>query len=238
MTTAQLSKDTGTTGFIPHTEPIPGYVSSQQLHDSLVYSEDGPTGHSVLWAEQLSTLMHHRVTTDSSFNQVDAIWMREGTVVFVQVKVLTPDAEPEPIRPVEAVVNDLRARLGMSVEDMATMCGVGRRQLYNLMSGSSTSTGHEAHIRRLAHLVDQLSAIVDGSPQRLRSIALHPIDGTTFYEAAQAQDPEQMDAVTQQLLQAIDAGKLSGVVNRPSPRSRAHMRPGTLAELYGDDDTA
>jgi transcriptional regulator with XRE-family HTH domain len=239
MTTVERPLDAGTVSGESRLHRIPGWVSTQQLLESPVYFDTGPTGRSVLWPEQLSTLMFETATTDPGFNRVDLVWMREGTVVFVEIKASTASTQFDNSVPaLDELVTELRARLGMSVDDVAAMCGVGRRQLYNLMSGSSTRTSQEAHIRRLAALVDQLWSVVDRSPQRLRSIALHPIDGTTLYEAAVARDPAQMSSLSRHLIEAVEAGRLRGAIRRPSPRRRRHARPGAIAELYGDDHDA
>jgi transcriptional regulator with XRE-family HTH domain len=240
MSTMDLARDAGTISGVARGRRIPGWVSSQQLLGSPVYFDAGPTGRSVLWPEQLSTLMFEAATTDPGFNRVDLVWMGdEGTIVYVEISAPALSAEAEiSVPPLDEVVTELRARLGMSVDDVAAMCGVGRRQLYNLMSGSTTRTSQEAHIRRLAAHVDALWQAVDGSPQRLRSIALHPVDGTTFYEAAVAHDSTRMSLLARDLVDAVEAGQLRGAIRRPSPRRRRQARPGAIAELYGDDHDA
>jgi transcriptional regulator with XRE-family HTH domain len=239
MTTTEAVHDAGTASAVSRPPRIAGWLSSEQLMESPVYFEAGPTGRSVIWPEQLSTLMVEEATTDPGFNAVDLAWVGEGTIVYVEIKIAVGPAELETsVRPFNDLVTDLRARLGMSVDDVAAMCGVGRRHLYNLMSGSSTRTSQEAHIRRLADLVDQLWNAVEASPQRLRSIALHPIEGTTFYDAAVAHDWELMTSLSHRLVEALEGGRLHGAIRRPSRRRRRHARSGAIAEIYGDDNDA
>jgi hypothetical protein len=230
--------DSGTTAATPVAARLAGYVSSEQLRECPVYFEQGPTGRSLIWAEQLSTLQHETVTTDPGFNRVDVTWVSDdGAVLLVEVK--GPPRSPRPetaARPLHHVVGELREQLGMSVDDAAAMCGVGRRQFYNLMSGTSARTAQERHIRKLGGLVDELSAAVESSPDRVRSLALHPVDGSTFYEAARAQDATRMDSIARRLIEAVETDQLTGAVRRPSPRRRRYARPGAVAELFGDDD--
>lgn len=242
MSTTTVRADEGTTGATtggpvgPHR--IPGWLSAEQLLEAPVYFVSGPTGRSGIWPEQLAVLMYGIATTDPGFNEVDVFWIGEtGTVVYVEVKATKalPLERQETVQPLDEVVRTLRAQLGMAADDVATMCGVGRRQLYNLMSGSSTRTAHEAHIRRLGDHVNELSVAVNHSPRRLRSVALHPVGGKTFYEAARDQDAEAMSTLCRRLATAVKADQLGGAIRRPSPRRGGRARRGAVAELYGDD---
>ena len=231
------STDLGTTGVTPGAHcSIPGYMSSQQLREAPLYFQEGPTGRSI-WSEWLTALMYERVTTDPGFNRVDVTWVSAGGRIYVETKALEEGERLNTrVLSLHDLVSELRARLGMSVEDLAAMCGVKRRQLYNLMSGTSTSTAHEAHIRWVATLVDDLYTAVGASSSRVRSLALHPVDGISFYELARAQDARRMETTARELIRAVEAGEMSGSLRRPSPRRRAHARAGSLAELHGDGD--
>lgn len=236
---------TSTTGAGADVCRIPGVLAAGQFLDSAVYFKVGPTGRSWLWPEQLGVLMPEVNTTDPGFNSVDTSWMGDATVVLVQLgsgsETFGEPAESttqeaiEAVRPLAEVIRDLRSELGMSVEDVAAMCGVKRRQLYNLMAGRSTGTGQETHIRKLAALVSEIWEAADRNPERVRSVALHPIEGHTFYDVAVNRDYTRLDELADGLKKRLREGTVRGSLRRPSPRRRRYARSGAVAEAYGDD---
>src|ERR1700694_3774073 len=74
-----------------------------------------------------------------------------------------------------SVVADLRRRVDLPIHDIARMCGGGRRQFYNLISGASRSSEDEARIRSVHSYVERLATMAGNDPHQVRAALLMPL---------------------------------------------------------------
>lgn len=155
-------------------------------------------------------------TTDFGENQVDLVWFGRDFHVAGYFVLPAPVGLPS----LAEIVRDLRERLGLPVADLAAMCGVRRRQLYNLLSGETTSTPREQAIRTLHDIVVRLADIVDMDEERLRAAVLWPAgpSGDSIYSAAVSQDVDALREIGRAVTDRLGAGDVRGLIRRPSPR--------------------
>ncbi len=92
-----------------------------------------------------------------------------GTVTF-------PSATIEQDDRVNHELAQIRALTGLSVNDMARLCGIKRRHVYNLLDGGETEPHRAANIRRIAAVIEGWSHRFQ-RPEALRSALLAPLDG-------------------------------------------------------------
>lgn len=179
-------------------------------------------------------------TTDLGENQVDVVWFGDAFHTVGYFVLPAPTGPPS----LAELVRDLREWLDLPVADLAAMCGVRRRQLYNLLSGGTTSTPREEAIRALHDIVERLDGILDGDRERVRAAILWPANpsGESIYAAAVSQDSVTLRRVGGAVAERLEAGDVRGLIRRPSPRlSRSGSARGArdfLAEYRdeGEDD--
>jgi transcriptional regulator with XRE-family HTH domain len=155
-------------------------------------------------------------TTDVGENRVDVVWFGGDFHTVGYFLLPAPSGPPS----LADIVRDLRERLDLPAADLATMCGVRRRQLYNLLSGTTTSTPREEMIRALHNVVERLDGILDGNRERLRAAILLPAGarGESIYSAATSQDVAALQDVGRAVADRLAAGDVRGLIRRPSPR--------------------
>lgn len=121
--------------------------------------------------------------------------------------------------PLSQLADDLRGWIDLPVQDIARMCGLQRRQFYNLLAGTSGRSLQESRIRVLHAVVRELATLVGESTARLRSVLLTPIaeDFRSFFDIAAAGDLEQIRAGGTELRRRLEEGDVRGMVPRPSP---------------------
>jgi hypothetical protein len=122
------------------------------------------------------------------------------------------------------IARGLRDRLSLPVLDVAKLCGVKRRQFYNLLNGTSRRTEAEQHMRVLWQAITELDDAVSHDQESLRAALLMPItdDYMSLYDVAS--DPGRRDElfeVARRLIDRLQSGDISGLLPRPSPGLRA-----------------
>lgn len=136
---------------------------------------------------------------------------------------------------------EIRALTGLSVNDIARLCGIKRRQVYNLLDGSETEPHRAANIRRISQAIGQWSHRFQ-RPETLRSALLAPIGDNQEDFITLASSPDQAA-----LAMAID--RFEEYLRRlgratPAFRSTATSPAGRrqaveqLRDLYGDNITS
>lgn len=125
----------------------------------------------------------------------------------------------------------------LSVADIARLCGLRRRQVYNLLDGEATEPHRAARIRRLGARIVRWSKRVS-SPATLRSALLAPLDEELrdFVTIMSSEAPN----AEQEATSLFDAYLDSLGSARPITRTASRGREGRLEslqhlrELYGD----
>jgi hypothetical protein len=102
------------------------------------------------------------------------------------------DVERREDATVAELTTEMREMIDLPVQDLARMCGVQRRQFYNLMNGDShpRNADHEQRLRQLHRILRDLFTALDENPEAVRAAVLTPLgDGlTTFFEVARGGD--------------------------------------------------
>lgn len=232
--------DVGTIGSSRRPARPAGSLAPGAVDRAVAVLGDQLTGPGLDWLSLIRAVDPDYATTDLGENQVDLVWFGD---VFRAVGYFVLPAPTGP-PPLAETVRDLRERLDLPVADLAAMCGVRRRQLYNLLSGETTSTLREEAIRALHDIVERLDGILDGDRERLRAAILLPAGakGETIYSAAVSQDAAALRDVGGAVADRLAAGDVRGLIPRPSPRlarfGSARAARDFLAEYHdeGEDD--
>lgn len=103
-----------------------------------------------------------------------------------------PDSGPhavitQPATAVKELSVQMRDLVDLPVQDLARMCGLRRRQYYNVMSGEAASTRSEQLMRLLHAELTTLWQELDNDPALVRSAVLTPLDAfdyATFFDVA------------------------------------------------------
>lgn len=155
--------------------------------------------------------------------QADAIWLgpsgADRTFLLVHDG-LTREFVDVPTLP--ELLADIREQIDLPVQDLASMCGVRRRQFYNLLDGKTTTTPREAHVRLFHDVVSDIRHAVDDDRSRLRAALLMPVsdDHRSLYDAAVAGDDDVLRGTASILIDRLHRGDVRGLIRRPSPRFR------------------
>jgi hypothetical protein len=89
----------------------------------------------------------------------------------------------------------MRHLVDLPVVDLARMCGLGRRQYYNLLRGKVTTMKTpqaEQHIRLMHSYLQEMNGVFDGDVSKVRSALLMPLEAyghASFLDIASAGDP-------------------------------------------------
>jgi hypothetical protein len=140
------------------------------------------------------------------------------------------------------LVMDLRDKIDLPAQDLAHMCGVQRRQFYNLMKDHRPSLSSERHIRLVHAFATKLHRALEERADLVRAAVLTPLgeEPESFYEAAVAQDEGRLRTTYDRLRRAIEQGALSLNVLPPSGRLRADhpawSRAGELLRARGSEE--
>ena len=100
-------------------------------------------------------------------------------------------------QPVNELASQMRDLVDLPVQDLARMCGLRRRQYYNVMSGEAASTRSEQLMRLLHAELTALWQELDSDPALVRSAVLTPLeafDHATFYDIAVEGDTGKLRA--------------------------------------------
>jgi hypothetical protein len=138
---------------------------------------------------------------------------------------------------VAEVVRGLRNMIDLPVQDLARMCGVSRRQFYNLMNGGSQPAAtQERRLRDLHAKAGNLYVLLDEEATSVRAAVLTPLaTGVgSFYDAAVSGNPPEIDAAFEQLLGTVRRGATRAVALAPSGLLRPdHPAWDQASELLG-----
>lgn len=207
--------------------------------DRTGYDEPEPHGHSIVPWDRLTE--NDRLHFADEFGELESapelqilrlFVSHVGTVggrafgspsLFVGNGIWLHADRPAP-EPLSRIVQQLREWIDLPAGDLARLCGVGRRQFYNLFGGSTrTSANREAHIRLVHEIVEGLRSASGQDRGRLRSALLMPLqpDYRSFLETASSQDPEATRAMGRELIDRLSAGDVEGMFPRPAPSFRS-----------------
>ncbi len=154
--------------------------------------------------------------------QADALWIDQLLDTDRRFLVLQETAQEVLDAPSLAdLLNDLRDQVYFPAGDVAALCGVKRRQFYNLLAGASPNPQRDQHIRLVCKITTALSDAVGGDPIKVRAALLMPVsdDYRSLYDAAVAQDCD-LGARAEQVITRLRSGNQRGLIPRPSPRTR------------------
>ena len=129
-------------------------------------------------------------------------------------------AEATEDRTVADLATEMREMIDLPVQDLARMCGVQRRQFYNLMNGESQprNAEHEQRLRQLHRMLGDLFIDSGEDAEAVRAAVLTPLgDGlTTFFEVARGGDPALLADVYRHVRARVIEGRLDRGALPPS----------------------
>ncbi len=158
-----------------------------------------------------------------------------GTVIF-------PPAAIEQDDRVNHELGQIRALTGLSVNDIARLCGIKRRQVYNLLDGGETEPHRAADIRCITNVIEQWSHRFQ-RPEALRSALLAPLDDRQrdFITLASSSDQPHAIANAVDLFESYmqRLGTANPVVRiSASPATSRREAAEQLRDLYGEDNAS
>jgi len=159
---------------------------------------------------------------------------RVGREAYSQLLIWVVRSDPPDPPSLAELVGELRDRVDLPVEDIASMVGVRRRQFYNLINGATVSSTREARIRLLHAIVRDLDVAVGGDRGRLRAAILMPVGErfeTLYAAAAEGGDLDNMRIVGHELVRRIEAGEVAGMIDRPAPHLQRLVQPGAAERV-------
>lgn len=139
---------------------------------------------------------------------------------------------------VSAELKRIRALTALSVSDIAQLCGIKRRHIYNLLEGEPTGPHRAALIRAILTHIERWADLYKDAIT-LRSVLLAPLDheGLNFLSLASAEnDPAAVQSAAYRVDRYIE--RLEG--RRPVARITGQIRSGAieagqiLRELHGE----
>lgn len=151
-----------------------------------------------------------------------------------------PDSELGGAYEVSSVADDLeviRTLTSLSVVDIARLCGVKRRQLYNLMEGEPTEPHRAARIHKLRIALERWAKRLP-NPLMLRSALFAPLDSdqrdfVTMVEAKDGHDLSDAVEAFESYLWRLGSGR--PIVRTGGPGAHAGSKAlQHLLELHGD----
>jgi hypothetical protein len=143
---------------------------------------------------------------------------------------------------VAELATEMRGMADLPVQDVARMCGVQRRQFYNLMNGTNqpANAGQEQRFRQVHRILGELFNDLDQRPEAVRAALLTPLgDGlSTLYDVARAGDPGHLGASYKQLREQFAAARPDRSALPPSGTLPADAEQWQLADqLVGSRGT-
>ncbi len=220
MMTGDLSQPESEVVYLPE--------SSERPERLVEVNATGWTSH---WNYYLHLVDPNFATTNVGLDGVDEVWL-SGPISMMWLT----NAVGEPSDALAWVIADLREKLDLPVADLAAMCGVKRRQLYNLLGGRTPQAARERLVRALHRVVTDIDKAVGGDRGKVRAAALLPTGtkGETLYSVACAQDQAAIKRIGRELAERLDNGSVRGMIPRPSPRLRGLVSGERAAELLHD----
>lgn len=141
---------------------------------------------------------------------------------------------------VSSELKRIRALTALSVADIAQLCGIKRRHIYNLLDGELTGPHRAARIREILNHIDKWAGQFR-EPATLRSVLLAPLDheGRSFISLASLEDdPGAVQSAAYRVDRYIE--RLQGrkpVMRVASPTNNGTVKAGDiLHELYGQEE--
>lgn len=184
-------------------------------HISPLVSEHD-TGSSLL----IGSYLHRYITSSHGVPGWIGYTARTDPQTFV-VLIHGPAQSPAPT--VGDIARGLRDCLPLPILDIATLCGVKRRQFYNLLNGESRRTEAEKHMRVLWQAVTDLDDAVSHDADDLRAALLMPVTDdyrSLFDVASEPSRRQELSDVARRLIDRLGSGDVSGLLPRPSPALR------------------
>jgi len=135
------------------------------------------------------------------------------------------------------MAKDLRTWLDLPVDDIARLCGVKRRQFYNILEDRlNTSTLREKHVRLVHGILRDLREKL-GSDKKLRAAVLMPItsDYKSFFDVCAEKDPDRIREVGTELADRIDTGRVAGMLPRAAPMFKGRSKASSALEAIRDE---
>jgi hypothetical protein len=141
---------------------------------------------------------------------------------------------------VSSELKRIRALTALSVADIAQLCGIKRRHIYNLLDGEPTGPHRAARIREILNHIEKWAGKFR-EPATLRSLLLSPLDhkGCTFISLVSIEDnPGAVQSAAYQVDRYIE--RLQG--RKPVTRVAHSMNDGTVRagqiihELYDREE--
>jgi hypothetical protein len=151
-------------------------------------------------------------------------------------------AEPVPVLSLAEVTEQMRQLVDLPVVDLARMCGLGRRQYYNLLRGKVTSMKTlqaEQHILLLHSYLKELNAALGGDVSKVRSALLMPLEAyehASFLDMASAGEIDATQAAYAALNSELPAAERLPERLPPSGTFAARGQTWQDAAAYMDAD--
>ncbi len=136
------------------------------------------------------------------------------------------------------LIRDLTA---LSMNDIARLCGIKRRHVYNLLDGELTEPHRATRIRSIARIIKEWAGKFS-DPTMLRSLLLAPLEhtGRDFIAIAASEDIKDVEVANHML--RVYVARLNGA--RPVTRrtaqvlGKAERAAQTLRDVYGEGSTS
>lgn len=156
----------------------------------------------------------------------------------VEPPVVRVGAATDPTAPLARLSRDLRTWLDLPVDDIARLCGVRRRQFYNLLeSRGATSGSREKHVGLVHGVLEDLRSKLGDDNKKLRAAVLMPVtdDYRSFFDVCAEQDPAEIKVVGKELADRIDTGRVAGMLPRAAPMFRGRGKGSSAIKAIRDD---
>jgi hypothetical protein len=133
------------------------------------------------------------------------------------------------------VVRKIREATKLPVQDLASMLGIKRRQLYNWLDGTLPPRERIERLFAVERAVARLTEAAGGDSRRVRLALLAPISGDSVYDAFVANDPDRIAHAVSAAESALVEGRR--LFRRVPPSARAKPAPGAARELRLESDS-
>jgi len=156
-----------------------------------------------------------------------------------RVEAVTSSAVLQQADCVERELRVIRTLTGLSVNDIARLCGIKRRQVYNLLDGGETEPHRAANIRGITSVIEEWSHRF-ARPEALRSALLAPLNNKRedfITLVSSADDPPAIAAAIALFGSYIQRLGSANPVIRVGSSSTANRKEAVelLRSLYGED---
>jgi hypothetical protein len=174
-------------------------------------SEDVDRNNYILTMPPVGRFIVFNVAVSASLGRNAAVASPSASVVSASpsLSAITATATVEAPTELARIVADVRQKVDLPVADIAKICGVGRRQFYNLLQGSTKTATDEGRIRRVHSYLSAIYELLGHDPGRVRSAVLMPLqkqEYLSFFDVAALGNDSKTRAAFEDLQQAIGSG--------------------------------